>query len=58
MTTLLMWITLLGAAAVALYTLHYARWAFRHGYRRGGVGLLLLAALTAAMPIWQMLLAR
>lgn len=35
---------------VAIYTFNYARWAWRQEYRRGAVGLFLLAGATAGIP--------
>lgn len=35
---------------VAVYTLNYSRWAWRHQLRRGAVGLTVLAVSTVALP--------
>lgn len=46
------WLGVLAVLGVGCYTLHYARWAYRHGYPGGGAGLVILAGIVVALPIW------
>lgn len=38
--------------AVTYYTYTYGRWAMQKGYRRGGIGVFILAALVIALAIY------
>lgn len=41
---------------IAIYTVNYARWAWRQHYRLGALGLVVLALLTVGIPgyvLWQ-----
>lgn len=37
--------------AVSFYLSTYARWAWRQNYRRGAVGILLVALITLVLPV-------
>lgn len=39
-------------AGVALYTWNLGAWLYRKGYRRGAVGVWLLAAAVLGLPAW------
>ncbi|BAD41440.1 hypothetical protein [Symbiobacterium thermophilum] len=47
-------VVVLGTLLVAVYTLNYARWAWRRQLRFGAAGLVLLAVATVAVPAWIM----
>ncbi|MEW6523799.1 MAG: hypothetical protein AB1445_09565 [Bacillota bacterium] len=40
---------------VSIYTLNFGRWLGRRGYRRGALGVYLLAILALAVPAWLLL---
>jgi hypothetical protein len=50
------WVLLIAPLLVAYYTYTYGRWAMQKGYRRGGVGVFVLAALVLAMAIYAIFL--
>lgn len=37
--------------AVAFYTFNFGRWAWGKGYKRGGIGVWVLAGLTVVVPL-------
>jgi hypothetical protein len=43
---------LLAPMVVVYYTYTYGRWAMQKGYRRGGVGVFVLAALVLALSVY------
>lgn len=47
---------LLAPLAVTYYTYTYGRWALQKGYRRGGIGVFLLAALVLALAVYAVFL--
>jgi len=47
---------LLAPLAVTYYTYTYGRWAMQKGYRRGGIGVFLLAALVLALAVYAIFL--
>lgn len=50
------WVLLITPLLVAYYTYTYGRWAMQKGYRRGGVGVFVLAVLVLAMAIYAIFL--
>jgi len=50
----IIFLTVFVTLLVAVYTINYARWAWRQRLRLGAVGLVLLAILTVAVPGWVM----
>lgn len=47
-------LVILVTALVAVYTMNYARWAWRQRLRLGAVGLVLLALAAVGVPLWVM----
>lgn len=47
---------LLAPLAVTYYTYTYGRWAMQKGYKRGGIGVFLLAALVLALAVYAIFL--
>lgn len=45
-------VLLLPPLVVTYYTYTYGRWAMQKGYRRGGIGVFVLAALVLALAIY------
>ncbi|NLI13506.1 hypothetical protein [Pelotomaculum propionicicum] len=46
------WLLLLFPLTVCYYTCTYGRWALQKGYKRGGVGVFILAALVLAISLY------
>jgi len=46
------WLLLLVPLAVTYYTYTYGRWALKNGYRRGGIGVFILAAFVLALSVF------
>ncbi|MDD4238372.1 MAG: hypothetical protein PHT62_07435 [Desulfotomaculaceae bacterium] len=49
-------VLLLAPLVVTYYTYTYGRWALQKGYRRGGVGVFVLAALVLALAVYAIFL--
>ncbi len=46
------WLLLLVPLAISYYTCTYGRWALQKGFRRGGTGVLILAALVLGLSLY------
>ncbi|MCG9967692.1 hypothetical protein L9W92_06450 [Pelotomaculum terephthalicicum JT] len=46
------WLLLLFPLAITYYTYTYGRWALKNGYKRGGIGVLVLAAFVLALAVY------
>jgi hypothetical protein len=46
------WFLLIVPLAVSYYTFTYGQWALKKGYRRGAVGIFMLAAFTMALAVY------
>ncbi|OPX90454.1 MAG: hypothetical protein A4E53_01006 [Pelotomaculum sp. PtaB.Bin104] len=48
------WLLLVVPLAVSFYTCTYGLWALKNGYRRGGIGVFVLAALVLALAVYSL----
>ncbi len=46
------WLLLVVPLAVTYYTITYGQWALKKGFRRGAIGVFMLAAFTMAMAVY------
>lgn len=46
------WFLLVIPLAVTYYTFTYGLWALKNGYRRGGIGVFILAALVLSLAVY------
>ncbi|HPU35553.1 MAG TPA: hypothetical protein PL078_03910 [Bacillota bacterium] len=46
------WFLLIVPLVVCYYTITYGHWALKKGYRRGAVGVFMLAAFTMALAVY------
>ncbi len=46
------WVLLIIPLVITYYTLTYGYWAWKNGYRRGAIGVFLLAAFTLALAVY------
>ena len=46
------WFLLIVPLAVSYHTFTYGQWALKKGYRRGAVGIFMLAAFTMALAVY------
>jgi hypothetical protein len=52
----LKWLLLLFPLAISFYTFTYGRWALKKGYKRGGIGVFILAVLVLALSLYALFL--
>ncbi|OPZ75018.1 MAG: hypothetical protein BWY80_00337 [Firmicutes bacterium ADurb.Bin456] len=50
------WLLLAVPLVVTYYTFTYGKWALKKGYRRGAIGVFMLAAFTMAVAIYALYL--
>lgn len=50
------WLLLLSLLAVSYYTYTYGRWALKNGYRRGGIGIMLLVVFVISLGLYGLFL--
>jgi len=50
------WLLLLIPLVVTYYTCTYGRWALKNGYKRGGIGVFVLAAFVLALAVYALFL--